>query len=335
MDLVLIVSIVIFIVVFSLFYMHNKSIMKSIFLTSTIVTLISAALSVWLYLDIMDLKENLPFGRKTFLLEDQGTYLSGISATEMDMESMEYLSSETLAEYEQMPLDEIGKESYKTFILKMESLQESTPEDMEIEGLEMEKKELIHALRSENPSELLLDSMTPDDIKPQVADFMREQIRGEMGEEHEIKGKLFMAIFAYMVQERGPSSIIEEYKKGGITIYPETVVFKVIRHIPSSFIGGVSRMVEERIDGPSQSMGMEEAQILGKMKEACKRGSLEELGDQTEKLEFVYMEKEKTEELEYIYDLQESIEKKEGIEDSLYALAGIYELEIGGCSAWE
>jgi hypothetical protein len=116
-----------------------------------------------------------------------------------------------------------------------------------IEGSDISKSEVIEALRTESVGKWMIDrTMKTMDVPEEYKDQAIQEISKSLPPEKDMRTNFFMILLGIAGQSRGAIFIIEEYRAGNVKVYPETIMFKVIRYAPQSAIDLVGKQVSEK-----------------------------------------------------------------------------------------
>ncbi|MDP7610163.1 MAG: hypothetical protein QGH19_00145 [Candidatus Woesearchaeota archaeon] len=167
--------------------------------------IIMLILSFFIYKDVMDMKDNFGKNSNLLLLEDNDKALTGF----VMQEPPQILTEEQLDQYSTYLADDdypkVLGSSYKLLLIDIETISNINQESFMVENEELTKNEVLTELRTSN------------DI--------------------EYRAALFSMIFSnYIIGQGNVLYLLESYKKGNIFIYPETIVFKLMKSVPLSLV---------------------------------------------------------------------------------------------------
>ena len=97
---ILIIGIVILVAIAFIIFKLVKSVAKTIFFVSSIVSLIIVIFAFFIISDAKDFKENFPAQPSLYLLEDEGSVLAGMSAIMTDEPKPDYSTKEEFASFQ-------------------------------------------------------------------------------------------------------------------------------------------------------------------------------------------------------------------------------------------
>lgn len=187
-----------------------KTIMKALIVITSITIIILIVFGIILAADISDFNRNFRYSSKMILLEDKGRIIAGVTldggAADIPEEDLQKYSEQV----NQKNYEEVIGRNYKLMILNIESIEELEFKEIAINQTKVKKKDVPAVLRSDAPIKF------------------------------DVFGELVKIISADQL------FIFQQYKKRNLRIYPETLVFKLVKAIPYVLIKSlVSRGVEE------------------------------------------------------------------------------------------
>lgn len=210
----------------SLFYMMlaililfiTYKITKKILVTLTIFFLIiTISLTIFgfiVYNDFKTFQSGIDSGDKILLLVDDSRILAGVSW--ISEASFEVIDRNTLDEfelnYQNNEYDKILGDKFSVFFIKL-SVIENNLEDEYLDNIK--KDEVIAILTSDINIEQSLDP-------------------------NELRANIFMVSFSSIIANKSPLFIIDEHKNDNIVIYPDFIVLKVLRKIPSKILNSIA-----------------------------------------------------------------------------------------------
>jgi hypothetical protein len=199
--------------------------------------LLLGALAVF---DANDFKEKFSTQPSLVLLEEEGNLVAGYSSIMGENNTPSFVSSEQLAsyqtKYEQGNLKDVLGQNYKIFIVKKQAL--DSIDKISAEGPQLTRQDIDNLLASETPIDDFITAQVGNATESQK-DLAKQQMLSEISikDDIEFKGTLFQALFGSAIDKEGPLFIFEQYKQGNITIYPETMMFKVLKRMPLFLMG--------------------------------------------------------------------------------------------------
>jgi len=210
--LVIIIGFIFIFVIFKLF----TTILRAVFYTFVLLFLISIVFGFFVIKDVNDMKNNFGNSSKLVLLADNNTVTSGFTATDVVTPLSAQQLSEATALLQKKDYKTLLGSNYKLFIIKTEVLQNLSEAQFAIEGKKVTMGNILGVLKSDKPRTdyASLIELNPGDIPSQVTN-------------EEIKAGLFRNVFTYIFQR--PLIILQQYQKGNIYIYPETIAFKAMK----------------------------------------------------------------------------------------------------------
>mgnify|MGYP001348291622 CR=1 FL=1 len=185
-------------------------IFRLLFMLNIAVVITVSIFSFLIYKDAIEFKENFGASSNLILLEQDNKALTGF----VMREPPEILSEKKLEQYSiYLATDNYPKvlgTYYKLILVNMETISGINQDSFTIQGEELTKDETLDILGSK-------DSL---DYKA--------------------------AVFSYIFSKHfnSPGNLLGEYKKGNIFIYPEPIVFKLIKIMPVSLLESALRKVK-------------------------------------------------------------------------------------------
>ncbi len=233
------VTILITIIVLAFFYKVFKTILKYFLAVTLLIVIVIGIVGYMTYRDIADLRENLMKEDNLFILQNNNQVLAGFSMNIDDLKdlkdfndiSLNYLTPNQILQYNvyynKGQYKKMLGENYKIFFVNYDLFKDIS--DISVSGESFENDFLLMVLESSNPINILKD------------EFMRRgQKSSSIGANlisDDLKAKIFlMLLIKKMEKEKSPLFLITELDTGKIKVYPETMTFKVLDYIPTSFI---------------------------------------------------------------------------------------------------
>ncbi len=205
-----------------------KSVLQGMLFVSAVLAIVSAVATVVVVRDALDLKDNFATGSKLMLF-------SAADAAS----GQERITSGMLLKAQQEDVAGATAVSQPAALLGNDS---NALSDSEIEAIDANFRAKDYgAMKGGNfkliiVKEEAIISALPDSIPDGGENISREAVLEMLSESG--KGERAAILSALFFTERGnsPLSIISDYKKGNIFIYPETPAFKVIKVLPEWLI---------------------------------------------------------------------------------------------------
>lgn len=234
-----IIGLIVFVLILIFIFKLVKNIAKTILFGIFLILIVTGIFGIFIYKDVIDLKENFKDSSKLILLQDEQKFLTGLKLYEIEFEEengfKEYILTEKqLGDLQQKFDGDYGKilgENYKIFVFKIEIFNELL--ELEFDNKVLSKDFIFRLLRADDAIEM----------------YEREQ--GEkpedITEDSELKGTIFFRALNKLIEEKGPIFILREYKRENILAYPETAVFKLPKLAPISLIRGSLEKLQGKI----------------------------------------------------------------------------------------
>ncbi len=226
--------ILIFIVIAILFIIFKtvlKAFFKLFFYTFLILFLVSGVFVYLVYRDATDFKDKFTISDNLLLLEDKGKILTGFVLHPGGEPSI--LTDQQLRDfttyYNNNQYQNMIESNYKMFIIKMSAF--NSEGTLEYDGQQLERKKLIDSLRSDDPAGTFLQGV------PGPA-------RNNMADAATLKASFFVILYTNDLGT-DPLNIIFRYKEGNIIVYPETIIFKIIKYMPLDIISSAGLLSDK------------------------------------------------------------------------------------------
>ena len=230
-----IVAIIVVLLVIIFLWKGIKKIAAWALLIILAIALFGTVFGLDLFNDITDITENFPTARKLFLLNDDGIR-AGFELSVLGTGDVSFIDAKTLTSYQSSikNLDAIRGDYYKLIIIDAKAF---TVNNLSINGNDLSASQVLEVIRSDNPRERAVDFIRssqslPD--TPEVRRYIEKQLKDSSIEtDADMRASLFAQLF---VAEMGksPLSLTRGMTQSTITIYPETITFKVIKLLPES-----------------------------------------------------------------------------------------------------
>lgn len=223
-----------------------KGVIKTVFFISLILTVVLAGFGFLVLKDAVEFKAAVESDKMMFLAYSGEDILTGV-VTYNGMSNFTIVNESDINAFDLCFKDNdygcITKSVYKTFIIDIASLKDSG--DIELPNDEIQRKipaeMMVEILNSSDPKEVFVDYLllTADDISKSMPRLYYEKQMQNLGSDYEFKGRAFIFLFSAALAQEGPLMIISEYKKGNVIVYPETIMFKILKFIPTGYISNI------------------------------------------------------------------------------------------------
>ncbi len=219
------ITIIIVLVAAYLIFKVIKSVIKTFFIISFLFLLIGGIFAMFLIKDIGDFQDKFPTSEKLFVLVDQEKVYGATAVS--DFEDMDPKGLILLPDYEE--LETLKDDYFIVFVISKEYLAR-LPDQIPIyqDSDPVTRQELIDALYSKAPSDLMLKASGADED-------MREALLEGKSEE-DIRAMLIMLAFSSTMQDEGVKSLVDGIKDETLVVYPEYLLFKVLKKTPSFLV---------------------------------------------------------------------------------------------------
>ncbi|MBD3249790.1 hypothetical protein GF336_07120 [Candidatus Woesearchaeota archaeon] len=237
--IILAVIIIIGLIIFKV----TKAVAKTIFYTTTIIGIAGLVFAFLIYQDASDFRENFPTKPSMLLLESEEQILAGIEGRFSEASEPTLIGYDQLQDiktgYKEDNMDTVRGDNYKVFIFSLNSF-EAGSIDIGEDTLSKEQAETL--LLSDSPIDDYADIVLKDQDDGYKEQF-KQQLKKNIKDGAEFKAILFSSLFSEQTEKTGSLFILDEYSKGNIEIYPETIIFKLMKRVPSSIL---SRLVKTK-----------------------------------------------------------------------------------------
>lgn len=232
MDTFFIISLIIFVFLAALIIILVKKILKVIFFIILISLIFILAFGFFIYKDVGNIKENFTKSDKLYLLIENEQVLTGIIIGEETI-FIDEIQVNTYNDYlKKKDYNSLLGNNYKIMFVKLDILNEK--DNYEILNKTFSKEKIIEIFRSEEPFKEFAENKLDKEVKEDRIKF---------------KGFLFATILVNdLIKSKNPFKMLIYYKKGYISIYPETILFKFVKSIPTSFVNKISAEVITNIE---------------------------------------------------------------------------------------
>jgi len=255
--LYLLLIILIYIGIFVLLLKLLKKVWKTILIFILILILSTIIFGVLVFNDVTNIMENFPGSTNLILIENEGEIITGLEINTEEGQP-KILKQPTINQisnyYEKRKYKNILQPNYYKFIIISYSkvIEPLIPNTVKIhEGYSITKQELKSITLSEEPYEGILslleeyaegigNSQIPADIAVEGA---REAIESQTNTDLEDKSNIKMMVIMLSLKDitqQSPETIVpflfDNYKKGNIKIYKETITLKIVKLLPTSLL---------------------------------------------------------------------------------------------------
>ncbi len=229
-----------------LFYFLLKSMIKALFLAGLVFTIFFLVLGYLVYSDVTDFSKKFATEKKLFLLHENGTVLTGFSATSFDAQGISVFGQEEISRINSAVkgknYESILDNNYKIVSFDAEIFEgEGT---IRFEGVQIPKQVYVQALESDSPTDVFADYYVQiSNLGPSQRDEAKKQAEAQLGTDvARIKASIFTMLMNDAVEKQGGLFLIN-LKNGKISIYPETITFKILKLAPDFIFEKVGNQI--------------------------------------------------------------------------------------------
>ena len=228
-----IITLIFYIIIFIIIYKLLKSILKTILSLLLLTFLISGVFIFLVYNDYKDIQENLPNSKNLIIFSNNDEVLGVVLINSIENKNYTLLKDNELSDLLNKDYKIILKERnlFKIITIDIKFIKESNLESLTLGGLLLNKNQIITILESKNTFEELKTQLNlPIDIRqmPENEELPKDQ--------YQLKAALFIASVQDIIDKEGIGFVIEQDKKGNLQIYKETILFKIIKLLPTDTI---------------------------------------------------------------------------------------------------
>ncbi|MCP3686441.1 MAG: hypothetical protein GY861_27705 [bacterium] len=231
MDFIVFVGIVFFILLTVILFKILKNLVRAIFLVTAVFTILLILSGLLVFIDSADFKKNAASDKLVMAAEGNrvlsGFILRGqtpilLSDEESKMYSLQYANDE---------LKKMRGTNYKVYVFEIAALEALEKNAFIVEDRNLPKSTIISVLKANDPFPEAASALDFDE------DVLRQS--------YEVTG-IKAIFFAPLVQEAlNVESLAKGLKDDTITVYPETMMFKALRILPSGIVGIV---MQEKVE---------------------------------------------------------------------------------------
>ena len=234
-----IIVLILYIIAIVLIFKFVKGVIKSIFLALSLLIIILVVFGVFVAIDLKDIQDNMQTSQNLFLLEKNNKINAGISWSLDGKTQPVFVTKESIDSYSAAlssnNLKEIQGDYYKVILIDEKSF--DSIDEISNGQTSYTRQQIINLLNSDAPLDEFIMSSQKGITKDQIA-VLKPQLMQTMKikSDEEFKGFLFAMLFSAALEQKGSIFILDQYKEGNIKVYPETIVFRTLKVIPSSII---------------------------------------------------------------------------------------------------
>ncbi|MFO8016468.1 MAG: hypothetical protein R6U32_05165 [Candidatus Woesearchaeota archaeon] len=228
-----------FIVFFALVFAVLKSIWKAFVLAVGILFIVFSVTAVLAILDAREFGRQIQSSPHLFLLEEDGRPLAAMEDV-MSKRGASVPTEEEFSEYSRLysegDYEGLLEDNYRVFVVSTSAF-DDLPSGSFGESDSFGKPAIMEMLRSDNAVDVFIDKTIEESKAPkEQIPLIRDKLEDEAPEEAKLRSSLFSLLLQASLEDAGPMYILEEYKEGTISIYPETMLFRFLNYMPSSVL---------------------------------------------------------------------------------------------------
>ncbi len=242
MDILLIVMLIIFTIVAVIIFKFVGKLIKAFFMILSLAALLSFVFGIFLYLDVNDLKENFGTSEKLLVLENNGQVVSAFLIINFTGgENPKIISDSELASYNKYYIaddyESILGDKYMMFLFQEEFFDGVNEIKIGSDSIPITKIKEI--LASSSAKDTMIDLLLEQKGMPKDNADLRNQIGESIESDAYVKGLLFAGLFQAKLSGENPAFILEEIKEDNLILYPEKLIFKIFKSVPSGIVNKI------------------------------------------------------------------------------------------------
>ncbi len=142
-------------------------------------------------------------------------------------------------------IENMSEEYFSVFIINADVYDEHMGDIVSLGDVSLSVEEIFQVLESDNASSKMVSFISIKESMP--ADLAYEQLRSSIGDSSQVRGVLFMLLIQNLVGEevRDVTPMLKLFQKENLIVYPETIMFKVLKGIPEP----VFKSIEDKLAG--------------------------------------------------------------------------------------
>ncbi len=231
-----IITLIIYIIIFIILYKILKSIFKTIISIILISIVILGVLGFLVYLDFNDLKTNFPNSKNMILFENKDVVAGIIIDKNQEIILLKQQDIDNIKTKDKKSILK-DQNLFKIVYFNINTIKESNLKTINLGSSTLTKEQVITILESEDAfTETKAQLNLPVNIKNMPFDFNDKKITLE--DQAQLKAILFASTLKEILSQN-TSYIIEEYNKNNIQIYKETILFKILKLLPTDTINNI------------------------------------------------------------------------------------------------
>ncbi len=200
----------------------------------------------FVYLDANQLRQEFPVSPKLFLYSadnelsvDKGI-ITGIQGV-FNGTAPRFLNEDEInlyrSFYKSNDYESMLKGNFKIFIVQRKAFDGLTG-DITFFGKEVSKDFLLDTIQSDESFDITIGHIA-EGRSESVKQLASEKLKEEIGGEAEVDSLIFSLVLQKALEQEGQSFIVNQYKKGNLEIYPETITLKLMKMLPDFVIRGI------------------------------------------------------------------------------------------------
>ena len=224
MSYILFFLIVLLVMIFLIIKFIKKVVHMAISLI-VLVILVLSLLTFLVYSDYDSFKHGADEKYSVVLVSDGETYIAGgyVNISNINQNQGDIRSIENISDFNTKSNKEILGDNYKLFIIDIGFFEENLPDYINYQQYTLSKRGVINVLRSSDP-------------KSEFASTLRLKKEDIKQNPDQLKFELAMRSLQKIVELKGKLILVSSYKTNELTVYKETMLFKLIKIAPTTYI---------------------------------------------------------------------------------------------------
>ncbi len=255
-DIVYVALIVGLVLVALVAYAIFRALIKVVFTVLTVLSILVLLFGAFAYFDAVKLKNNMQNSSNVYLLRDGGAIVAGFEGSGMTREAIRFFSEDEISGIDDAiragDREEVLGDSFKLFVISSEAFEGI--ESIELNNAEYSLNETLALIKDAEPVRVFVSrvyrnlgiefSSLPEEEQKNIMNEVRDAL--ETREDQEFRDFVFAVLFSNALQKKGEFFLVNEFRKGNIEIYPETVIFAFLKRVPSGIFNKAMTVAKDK-----------------------------------------------------------------------------------------
>lgn len=234
----------IFVFALVVFFKVIKVVFKVVFFLLIVGTVVCAFFGYYVYKDAMEFQERFATEPKLFVYQHDGKLITAFRISAIEIGEIEQINATELILYRkafaQGNLEELLEGHYKILIFSKEAF--ASVETVSFGELSFTKEDIFQVMESEDSRDALIKLIAAKQGLPENV------VEGTLAyENEEIKMLGFGMLIGKVFMQEGPLYLLKQYREGNVAIYPETIMFKLIKRFPERIFNLIMSKLQPEI----------------------------------------------------------------------------------------